>query len=228
LDWYLGKSDTLKASIIFDLDGTLIDSAKDIQWVANTALSQIEIAPISYKETVSFIGEGAPLFVKKMIAARSVETSQHDFLLEQFLKFYEEAVQFSKPYDNVVDVLETMQAIHNLGICTNKPLKPALKILKHLKLDHFFKCVTGGDNPFARKPDPRPLLKTSESVGDGLCIYVGDSEVDAETAKRAEVPFLLFSEGYRKSPVEQIPHTFQFSCFTELPKLIEKTLKTYQ
>ena len=224
----MGKSDALKASIIFDLDGTLIDSAKDIQWVANTALSEIEVAPISYEEAVSFIGEGAPLFVKKMIMARSVETSQHDFLLEQFLKFYEEAVQFSKPYDNVVSVLEMLNVKHGLGICTNKPLKPALKILKHLNLDHFFKCIIGGDNPIARKPDPRPLLKASASVGDGLCIYVGDSEVDAETAKRAEVPFLLFSEGYRKTPVEKIPHTFQFSSFKELPKLIEKTLETHQ
>ena len=220
----MGKSGALKASVVFDLDGTLIDSAKDIQWVANTALSKIGVAPISYEEAVSFIGEGAPLFVKKMIAARSVETSQHDFLLEQFLKFYEEAVQFSKPYDNVVAVLEMLQANHNLGICTNKPLKPALKILKHLKLDHFFKCVTGGDNPLARKPDPRPLFRTSESVGGGPCIYVGDSEVDAETAKRANVPFLLFSEGYRKIPVEEIPHTFQFSSYKELPELIEKVL----
>ena len=220
----LEKEDASKASIIFDLDGTLIDSAKDIQWVANTALSKIEVAPISYEEAVSFIGEGAPLFVKKMIAARSVKTAQHDFLLEQFLKFYEEAVRFSKPYDNVVAVLEMLQANHNLGICSNKPLKPALKILKHLKLDHFFKCVTGGDNPLARKPDPRPLFKTSESVGDGPCIYVGDSEVDAETAKRANVPFLLFSEGYRKTPVENIPHAFQFSSFKELPELIEKVL----
>ena len=104
----MGKLDALKASIIFDLDGTLIDSAKDIQWVANTALSKIGVAPISYEEAVSFIGEGAPLFVKKMIAARSVETAQHDFLLKQFLKFYEEAVQFSKPYDNVVAVLEML------------------------------------------------------------------------------------------------------------------------
>ena len=224
----MGKTFAHRASIIFDLDGTLIDSAKDIQWVANTALSKIGVASINYEETISFIGEGAPLFVKKMIAARSVETKQQDFLLEQFLKFYEDAVQFSKPYDNVVTVLKMLKANHNLGICTNKPLKPALKILKHLKLDHFFKCVTGGDNPIARKPDPRPLLKTSESVGDGLCIYVGDSEVDAETAKRAEVPFLLFSEGYRKTPVEQIPHTFEFSSFKDLPKLIEKTLETYQ
>ena len=214
------------ASLIFDLDGTLIDSAKDIQWVANKALSEIGATPISYEEAVSFIGEGAPLFVKKMIVARSIESSKHDFLLEQFLKFYEEAVQFSKPYDNVVAVLEMLQANHNLGICTNKPLKPALKILKHLKLDHFFKCVTGGDNPLARKPDPRPLFKTSESVGDGPCIYVGDSEVDAETAKRADVPFLLFSEGYRKTPVDQIPHTYQFSSFDKLPELIDKVLES--
>ena len=220
----MGKTFAHKASIIFDLDGTLIDSAKDIQWVANTALSKIGVDPINYEETISFIGEGAPLFVKKMISARSVKTSQHDLLLEQFLKYYEEAVQFSKPYDDVVTVLEMLNVKHGLGICTNKPLKPALKILKHLQLDHFFKCVTGGDNPIARKPDPRPLFKTSESVGDGPCIYVGDSEVDAETAKRAEVPFLLFSEGYRKTPVEKIPHTFQFSSFKELPELIEKVL----
>ena len=70
----------------------------------------------------------------------------------------------------------------------------------------------------------RDRFKTSESVGDGPCIYVGDSEVDAETAKRANVPFLLFSEGYRKTPVEKIPHNFQFSSFKELPELIEKVL----
>jgi phosphoglycolate phosphatase len=225
LECDLGKEDAQRASVIFDLDGTLIDSAKDIQWVANTALSKIGVAPISYEEAVSFIGEGAPLFVKKMIAARSVDSSKHDFLLEQFLKFYEGATQFSKPYDNVVKVLETLMLSHDLGICTNKPLKPALKILKHLKLEHFFKCVTGGDNPLGRKPDPRPLLSTSSRVGDGVCIYVGDSEVDAETAKRANVPFLLFSEGYRKTPVEKIPHTYQFSSFDELPEIIDKILK---
>ena len=146
------------ASLIFDLDGTLIDSAKDIQWVANKALSEIGATPISYEEAVSFIGEGAPLFVKKMIVARSIESSKHDFLLEQFLKFYEDAVQFTEPYENVVPILEILNSRHELGLCTNKPLKPALKILKHLKLDHFFKCITGGDSSFGRKPDPSPLL----------------------------------------------------------------------
>ena len=86
--------------------------------------------------------------------------------------------------------------------------------------------MTGGDNEFGRKPDPRPLFSTSSSVGDGICIYVGDSEVDAETAKRADVQFLLFSEGYRKTPVEQIPHTYQFSSFDELPELIDKVVKS--
>ena len=85
----MGKVDPCRASIIFDLDGTLIDSAKDIQWVANKALSEIGVTPISYQEAISFIGEGAPLFVKKMIKARSIDSSKHDFLLEQFLKFYE-------------------------------------------------------------------------------------------------------------------------------------------
>ena len=213
------------ANLIFDLDGTLIDSAKDIQWVANKALSEIGATPISYEEAVSFIGEGAPLFVKKMIVARSIESSKHDFLLEQFLKFYEDAVQFTEPYENVVPILEILNSRHELGLCTNKPLKPALKILKHLKLDHFFKCITGGDSSFGRKPDPSPLLNTSASVGDGLCIYVGDSEVDAETAKRADVPFLLFTEGYRKTPIEEIPHTYSFSSFNKLPELVEKILE---
>ena len=62
-------------------------------------------------------------------------------------------------------------------------------------------------------------------MGDGLCIYVGDSEVDAETAKRADVPFLLFTEGYRKTPIEEIPHTYSFSSFVKLPELVEKILE---
>mgnify|MGYP005741525965 FL=1 len=160
-----------------------------------------------------------------MIVARSIESSKHDFLLEQFLKFYENAVQFTEPYENVVPILEILNSRHELGLCTNKPLKPALKILKHLKLDYFFKCITGGDSSFGRKPDPSPLLNTSASVGDGLCIYVGDSEVDAETAKRADVPFLLFTEGYRKTPIEEIPHTYSFSSFNKLPELVEKILE---
>ena len=116
----MGKVDPRRASIIFDLDGTLIDSAKDIQWVANKALSEVGVTPISYEEAVSFIGEGAPLFVKKMISARSIDSSKHDFLLEKFLKFYEGATQFSKPYDDVVTVLEISVSYTHLTLPTKR------------------------------------------------------------------------------------------------------------
>jgi phosphoglycolate phosphatase len=72
-----------------------------------------------------------------------------------------------------------------------------------------------------RKPDPAPLHHVIERLGGGAAIYVGDSEVDAETAARASVPFLLYTEGYRKSPVEALPHTHAFSDWARVPELVE-------
>lgn len=217
----------MSARILFDLDGTLIDSAPDIQNIANAALAQVGAAPISLQETHTFIGEGVEAFVRKMRQARDLSETHQETLLQEIVARYDSAVTHTVMYPGVEDALASLHQSHALGICTNKLLRPAVAVLEHLKIDHHFATIWGGDNPLARKPDPAPLRAAFAELGQGPCIYVGDSEVDAETAQRADVPFVLFTKGYRKSPVESIPHTARLDDFSALPEVIEKILSAH-
>ena len=214
----------MNARIVFDLDGTLIDSAPDIQSIANASLSKIDVAPITLEETHSFIGEGIQNFIERMRKARDVSDEYQTLLLEEMTARYESAVELTVMYPGVLEALTTLAQSHQLGICTNKLHRPSLAILKHLKIEKYFQTVWGGDNPLARKPNPAPLKAAFDDLGSGLCIYVGDSEIDAETAQRAEVPFILFTEGYRKMPVDQIPHDVALNSFSELTTKINEIL----
>ena len=210
----------MNARIVFDLDGTLIDSAPDIRSIANTALETVGAPPLSLDETRSFIGAGISVFVSRMRAARGIPDSEQDRLLDQIVAQYDEAVTLTVPYPGVLAALEALSRTHRLGICTNKLHRPCVAVLQHLGIDGFFGTVWGGDNPLGPKPDPAALLAAFDALGAGPCLYVGDSEIDAETARRASVPFFLFTEGYRKQPVDQIPHDISFDDFNRLPNLI--------
>lgn len=214
------------ARIVFDLDGTLIDSAPDIHGIANAILDNENLAPISLDEARDFIGNGASVFVAKMRAARGIADDQHDRLLADFISRYDDAVDLTVPYPNVQKTLQILRdAGHSLGVCTNKPIRPCRAVLKHLGLDNYFETFWGGDSLPVHKPDPTPLRAAFDALPKGDEIYVGDSDVDAETAVRASTPFLLFTEGYRKKPVSEMPHTAAFSDFVELPHLVERTLQ---
>ncbi len=209
------------ARIVFDLDGTLIDSAPDIQGVANGVLAP-HGAEISLAQTHEFIGNGVDVFVTRMCAATGLPDTQHAAFVAQFKHGYLTAFSLTQVYAGVVEVLEALgTAGHSLGICTNKPLAPCHAVLDHMDLTRFFRVIVGGDTLRVNKPDPAPLDSAFDGLGDGPRIYVGDSEVDAETAQRAGVPFLLFSEGYRKTPVARIPHDMVFSSYAALPALID-------
>ena len=214
----------MNARIVFDLDGTLIDSAPDIQNIANASLAEIDVAPISLEETHSFIGEGIQNFVERMRKSRDVSDKYQKFLLEDMTARYETAVGLTVMYPGVLEALATLAQSHKLGICTNKLHRPSIAILNHLKIEHYFQTVWGGDNLLARKPNPAPLKAAFDDLGSGFCIFVGDSEIDAETAQRAKVPFVLFTEGYRKNPVDQIPHDVAVNSFTDLATKIAEIL----
>lgn len=214
----------MNARIVFDLDGTLIDSAPDIQNIANASLAEIDVAPISLEETHSFIGEGIQNFVERMRKSRDVSDKYQKLLLEDMTARYETAVGLTVMYPGVLEALATLAQSHKLGICTNKLHRPSIAILNHLKIEHYFQTVWGGDNLLARKPNPAPLKAAFDDLGSGFCIFVGDSEIDAETAQRAKVPFVLFTEGYRKNPVDQIPHDVAVNSFTDLATKIAEIL----
>ncbi|SNY91642.1 phosphoglycolate phosphatase [Cohaesibacter sp. ES.047] len=213
------------AQIVFDLDGTLIDSAPDLLIAANTVLAEEGKGHVSLAQVCAFLGSGTPTFVQRMRETVDIPACEQERLLARYRELYVGAVHRTKLYPGVRKALERLTAAgHDLGICTNKPMSPCTAVLRHLELDTFFAQILGGDSLPVHKPDPAPLIATFDALGAGKQIYVGDSEVDAETARRAGVPFLLFTEGYRKSMVEEIHHTATFEHFDDLPDLITRIL----
>ncbi|MFZ7089875.1 phosphoglycolate phosphatase [Primorskyibacter sp. 2E233] len=215
----------MSARIVFDLDGTLIDSAPDIHTGTARMLEEQGIAPLDLATITSFVGNGLPHLTKLVMERVGLAPERHDELTARVLDHYNAVSgELTRPYPKVVEMLRQLKGQgHLLGVCTNKPQGPAVDILKITRLGPF-DCVVGGDSMPQRKPDPAPLKAAFDALGQGPMIYVGDSEVDAETADRAGVPFLLFTEGYRKSAVETLPHAASFSDFADLPGLISDQL----
>ncbi|KGM89191.1 2-phosphoglycolate phosphatase, prokaryotic [Roseovarius mucosus DSM 17069] len=217
----------MSRAVIFDLDGTLIDSAPDIHAAANRLMAQHGFAAFTPDETRSFIGSGVPHFITCCLTARgrAGDGALRARLIEEFIADYETAVTLTQVYPGVMDALDGLAGADlALGLCTNKPEGPAHSVLSHLGLDGYFPVIIGGDSLTVRKPDPAPLQATAAALGARDVVFVGDSEVDAETAARAGVPFVLYTEGYRKGPVERIAHDRAFSDFAHLPGLIRGLL----
>ena len=207
-------------AIVFDLDGTLIDSAPDIHAAAARMLAGEGLAPLPLATIQSFIGNGVAVLVQRMMETVGLPEADHPRLTTAFVAHYEAApAVLTRPFPHV---RETLAALHGagarLGLCTNKPAAPSRAILAAFDLDPFFATVIGGDSLPTRKPDPAGLLCAFAELG-GVGLYVGDSEIDAETAHRAGAPFALFTEGYRKTPVEALTHHFAFADFASLPAL---------
>lgn len=212
----------MRPILIFDLDGTLIDSAPDLHAAACRMLEAEGEVPLPLATIRSFIGNGIPVLVDRIISATALSPEDRDRHVAGFLADYQaHATDLTVPYPDVTETLAALkQAGHALAVCTNKPAAPAQAILADLGLAPIFDDLIGGDSLLSRKPDPEGLICLRERLGGGPVLYVGDSEVDAQTAQNAGVPFALFTEGYRKSPVGEIPHVAAFSRFSELPDLV--------
>lgn len=210
-------------NVVFDLDGTLIDSAPDICAIANSILRDLGREPLSLDVTRTFIGEGAAVLIERIMHARGIGHSAdtHAELLALFISRYETMPMESAFYAGVGAALDKLLAAgHRLGLCTNKPEGPTRVVLADTGLDRWFSAVIAGGMLDSRKPEPQMLLKVLEDMGPGAALYVGDSETDAETAQRAGVPFALFSGGYRKRPVADIRHDWLFDHFDALPAIV--------
>ncbi len=212
-------------NIVFDLDGTLIDSAPDIRAAANAMLAAEGAAPLDMATTISFIGNGIPKFVERAMRTRALPEADHARLTEAMLDAYaQNPATLSRLHPGLDSLLPKLKSDgHRLGVCTNKPLAPARQILDIFGITDLFDVIIGGDSLPAKKPDPAPLIAAFEALGAGERLYVGDSEVDAETAARASIPFALFTEGYRKEPVEALAHVLAFDHFDGLGAYIDST-----
>lgn len=218
----------MTAIVVFDLDGTLVDSIADIANAANKMLADQGYAHLPQDTIRGFVGKGLPNLVKRVMDHCGIEPDRHADLAQITLDHYNAAAcDQTSVYPGVPEALDQLRAMGcALGVCTNKPENPARHVLDALNLSRYFDSVLGGDSLNTRKPDPDHLHASFDALPNaGPRIFVGDSEVDAETAFRAQVPFLLFTEGYRKSPVAKLHHTFSYGDSAELPQLVRRILR---
>ncbi len=210
----------MTSALIFDLDGTLVESAPQIMGVANEILAGEGASPLSLEETISFIGHGARVFVARMIGARGLPEDAVDRLYDDFADRAERNAEGADLFPGVDSALQALAEMgHPLGICTNKPEAPARAMLEHLGIGGLFRTVVGGDTLPVLKPDPAPLRAAIAATGAPL-LYIGDSEVDFATARAAGVPFALFTRGYRRGGLDDFPGAFSFDDWSAFPELV--------
>lgn len=212
--------------VVFDLDGTLIDSAPDIHACVNAVLAQHDVPPLTLAQIRGFIGGGVDALWQKVMAAQQLPDRRKADYIAAFMACYQDATQLTRLFPHVDRCLNTLaDRGHPLGICTNKPLAVTRTILAHLDLAPLFGSVIGGDSVPQRKPHPAPLRAALQELGADpvrpRALYVGDSEFDAACAAAVPVPFLIYTEGYRHIPIQELPHLASFDDFSALPDLIE-------
>jgi phosphoglycolate phosphatase len=175
--------------VVFDLDGTLIDSAQDVAISANELVTTLGGSPLDRDQVIKMIGEGAAVLVKRALAAGGLDPETSD-ALPRFLEIYDRhLLDHTRPYPGVMETLAIAARRARLAILTNKPLAHTERVLDGLGLRDFFNAVVGGDNPFGRKPDPAALVALIGGRAGEASLLVGDSPIDYETARAANIAF---------------------------------------
>jgi phosphoglycolate phosphatase len=195
--------------IVFDLDGTLVDSRRDIADAANQLLVSYGAAPIPEEDIGRMVGDGAATLVLRALKAAGIERPPD--ALERFLAIYDERLlNHTRPYEGVPQVLDALGLNAALAVLTNKPIAATQRILDGLALSRYFpsNAVIGGDGPFPRKPDPSALLYlAAQAVATPLeTIMVGDSVIDWRTARAAGTRVCLagYGFGFGSVPIHEL------------------------
>ena len=202
-------------AIVFDLDGTLIHSAPDLQLASNEALRAIGRPPLDLATIISFIGDGVEALVRRILDATGGSDERlRQQVLAQFLDVYaRNATTCTRPYAGVIEALERFRANGmRLAVCTNKPTRPAREICEKLALAQYFEVILGAEPGQPRKPDPAPLLTCVAALESSpeSALYVGDSAIDFQTARNASVPFRLFTGGYLNAALPDLSDADRF------------------
>lgn len=215
-------------ALIFDLDGTLVDSAADLRRALNNTLFECGRKPLSLNQVKDMIGDGIAKLVERGFAATGIipRKPQLAAQVSRFVHHYDQALTVETVlYPGVFKALRSLESDGRLlGVCTNKPYDQSVRILEGLNVDGYFGVVTGGDSTDRRKPDPKPLLKTLEQVGakPSAALFIGDSANDVETAKRAGVRSVLVSYGYEKADLASLGAARIIESFALIPEVIKE------
>ena len=188
--------------LLFDLDGTLVDSATDLHRAMNMSLNALQLPTVTEAQVRVWVGKGTALFCQSALQhlTGKVDPAQQQQLLDTFLKIYNaDPCVETQPFDGILEFLEWGLAQKKTMICvTNKPELPARAIVDHLGMAHYFADVIGGDRFEERKPHPRQLLHCVEQYAQskGQVLMIGDSSNDVEAARRAGIDCVVVSYGY--------------------------------
>ena len=226
---------TQNFTILFDLDGTLADTAPDLMKAHNHVMKKFGYETRDVDEIRNLAGRGAAVMIGRSIwkSARKEISKINDEkikkeMTKEFIDFYKKNIVVdSKLIKGVYDFLNWAKRNNiSMGVCTNKQEKLAIDFLKKIKICDYFEYVAGGNTFDYCKPDPRHITNMIEIMGGDIkkTIMIGDSENDADAAKAAEVPMILLEDGYTEKKVEQIYYNHLIKDFVGLEKIIIKYL----
>ena len=212
--------------LIFDLDGTLIDTVPDLANALNEVLREHGHAPFTRREVQGMVGDGIPALVTRGFAARGADAAEATEALPRFLALYEaNAANLSRPYPGV---RETLMALRHQGyrtaVCTNKAERATIAVLRGLDLFELFDGIAGGDHFPVRKPDPGHLLGLIAELGarPERAAMIGDNENDAAAAHAAGLPLILMRYGYAHVDPATLRAAALLDRFADLPSALRK------
>ncbi|HVV95114.1 MAG TPA: phosphoglycolate phosphatase [Hyphomicrobiales bacterium] len=218
------------ATVVFDLDGTIVDTAPDITAALDRTLALDGLAPLSVDETRPLIGGGIGTLLRRGLAfhGRAVSQARFDELAAAFLAAYIENIAvLSRPFPGLGTMLDALDdAGIATAVCTNKREDLARALLGQLGLDRRFRAICGGDTFAAHKPDPMHLLGTIERAGGNVeaAIMVGDSAADLGAGRAAGVPVVLVDYGYTEVPAAELGGDALVSRLADVPAAAERLL----
>ena len=226
---------TQKLTILFDLDGTLVDTAPDLMNAHNHVMEKFGFETKSIDDIRKLVGQGAGSLIGRSVWGQAKkEFGQIDDkkikkeMVTEFINFYgKNIVKESKLIDGVYDFLKWSKKNKvSMGVCTNKQEHLAVDLLKQIKIYDFFEYVAGSNTFDFCKPDPRHLTNVIEIMQGDIkkSIMIGDSESDGNAAKAAGIPFILLEDGYTEKHVNEIPHNHLIRDFIGIEKIVHKYL----
>ena len=215
-------------TILFDLDGTIVNTAPDLMAAHNHVMRKYGHTEKRLEDIKSLAGRGAWVMMQRSFKEEIKDEKMKKEMTKEFIDFYSKNIdRNSIPIDGSIDFFKWAKSKNiSMAVCTNKQEKLAVDLLKKLDIYKYFEYVAGSDTFSYNKPDPRHLTDVIEIIGGTInkAIMIGDSEVDANSARNAKIPFVLVKGGYTEKTEKEIEHDELISDFIEFEKSIQKYL----